>query len=405
MAKKAYIGIGDKARTIKNTYVGVGDKARKVIKAYVGDENGKAKQWWPSIVKVTKRIFDDFFNYYSHFVWARTNSFSLADTDNTKYYMSSSEYGIYLWMFTSYNTVDDSTGAHGSNSPLMFAYGTGEFATKNVLKTRQLSYSGRVHIFIPTLMFGVSKLQFVLSGGSTFTIVRVGAGIRVQDKQQEIPDTVVTSIQLQGEQNVTVSLDCDDIRVDYIYLQITNSILAAGSITLNRITATYERTYGIVNNTLPPIGQPYQPRKYYLNYPKSGYLINGGQLEFNIISASSAVWLLVFNSDNCYDGDHVYADVTQGDYWGTGNTFFIFISKDAFVIKREPDGATFNPYIVTYGNDRVYWYHLTVPPTATYIPLHNYAYTRYEGWNQYTDLENLAARMGYNLFYAGLPIE
>lgn len=52
MAKKAYVGIGDKARTVKNIYIGVGNKARKVIKAYVGDENGKARQWWPSLEKM-----------------------------------------------------------------------------------------------------------------------------------------------------------------------------------------------------------------------------------------------------------------------------------------------------------------------------------------------------------------
>ena len=47
MGKKAYIGVSDKARTVKNIYVGVGDKARKVVKGYVG-VNGVARQFWPS---------------------------------------------------------------------------------------------------------------------------------------------------------------------------------------------------------------------------------------------------------------------------------------------------------------------------------------------------------------------
>lgn len=47
MGKKAYVGVSDKARTVKNIYVGVGGKARKVVKGYVG-VNGKARQFWPA---------------------------------------------------------------------------------------------------------------------------------------------------------------------------------------------------------------------------------------------------------------------------------------------------------------------------------------------------------------------
>lgn len=47
MAKKAYIGVGGKAKKINKIYIGVGNVARKVKKAYVGI-GGKAKQFWPS---------------------------------------------------------------------------------------------------------------------------------------------------------------------------------------------------------------------------------------------------------------------------------------------------------------------------------------------------------------------
>lgn len=47
MGKKAYVGVGDKAQTVKNIYVGVGGKAQKVVKGYVG-VNGKAQQFWPA---------------------------------------------------------------------------------------------------------------------------------------------------------------------------------------------------------------------------------------------------------------------------------------------------------------------------------------------------------------------
>ena len=42
MAKKAYIGIGNKARKVKKIYFGVANKARKVKKGYIG-VGGKAK--------------------------------------------------------------------------------------------------------------------------------------------------------------------------------------------------------------------------------------------------------------------------------------------------------------------------------------------------------------------------
>jgi len=51
MAKKAYVGVSNKARQVKNIYVGVGGKARKVVKGYVG-VGGKARQFWPALEKM-----------------------------------------------------------------------------------------------------------------------------------------------------------------------------------------------------------------------------------------------------------------------------------------------------------------------------------------------------------------
>lgn len=47
MAKGAYIGVGGKARKVKNLYIGVDGKARKVKKAYIG-VNGKAQPFYSS---------------------------------------------------------------------------------------------------------------------------------------------------------------------------------------------------------------------------------------------------------------------------------------------------------------------------------------------------------------------
>ena len=45
MAKGTYIGVGGKARKVRNLYLGVGGKARKVKKAYVG-VGGKARLFY-----------------------------------------------------------------------------------------------------------------------------------------------------------------------------------------------------------------------------------------------------------------------------------------------------------------------------------------------------------------------
>lgn len=52
MAKGAYIGVGGKARKVKNLYIGVDGKARKVKKAYVG-VGGKARLFYTSTLPPT----------------------------------------------------------------------------------------------------------------------------------------------------------------------------------------------------------------------------------------------------------------------------------------------------------------------------------------------------------------
>ena len=52
MAKKAYIGVNGVARKIKKGYIGVDGKARKIKKAYIGDENGIARLFFSSGLKM-----------------------------------------------------------------------------------------------------------------------------------------------------------------------------------------------------------------------------------------------------------------------------------------------------------------------------------------------------------------
>lgn len=78
MAYSAYIGVGGKARKIKNIYIGVNGKARRVARAYVG-VGGKARQWW-GIKPGLKRTIDIYSPYVTHngypsrYSWAETKN-------------------------------------------------------------------------------------------------------------------------------------------------------------------------------------------------------------------------------------------------------------------------------------------------------------------------------------------
>ena len=110
MGKKAYVGVSNKARTVKNIYVGVGGKARKVVKGYVG-VNGVARQFWPSI-DGWKTIFKDgvFVDTWPMLVRGIT---SIADYDDTyndnpdswKYTMWRTTYGYQTGGFREFLTT------------------------------------------------------------------------------------------------------------------------------------------------------------------------------------------------------------------------------------------------------------------------------------------------------------
>lgn len=57
MAKNIYVGVGGKARKVKQLYVGVGGKARKVKKVYVG-VGGKARLVWAAATGISFDRFD-----------------------------------------------------------------------------------------------------------------------------------------------------------------------------------------------------------------------------------------------------------------------------------------------------------------------------------------------------------
>ena len=53
-----YVGVGNKARLLRDIEVGVNDAARRVIRGYVGDANGKAQRWYKAWVTEDDLPFD-----------------------------------------------------------------------------------------------------------------------------------------------------------------------------------------------------------------------------------------------------------------------------------------------------------------------------------------------------------
>lgn len=53
-----YVGVGNKARLLRDIEVGVNDVARRVIRGYIGDENGKAQRWYKAWVTEDDLPFD-----------------------------------------------------------------------------------------------------------------------------------------------------------------------------------------------------------------------------------------------------------------------------------------------------------------------------------------------------------
>ena len=126
MGKKAYVGVSNKARTVKNIYVGVGGKARKVVKGYVG-VNGVARQFWPSI-DGWKTIFKDgvFVDTWPMLVRGITTIADFDDTyndnpDSWKYTMWRTTYGYQSGGFREFLTTPifmwDKLYAQTSNVP------------------------------------------------------------------------------------------------------------------------------------------------------------------------------------------------------------------------------------------------------------------------------------------------
>lgn len=121
MGKKAYVGVSDKARTVKNIYVGVEGKARKVIKGYVG-VNGVARQFWAVAEGLYIFFKDAFFSFDP-----RTTLFDLPALAksplNNKIIESSKEYlDDIKGLFLAYLSTDEGSAFWGDAGYTFFNY-------------------------------------------------------------------------------------------------------------------------------------------------------------------------------------------------------------------------------------------------------------------------------------------
>lgn len=108
MSKAIYGGVNYIARKAKSFYGGVNNVARKITKAYIGDENGIARQFWPS-----------------GFTWKKYNvaySYSRISTYNSVFDSGGAGWSrVYLS-----DTIDIRNGKFYGSS-----YTTSPFSTKN----------------------------------------------------------------------------------------------------------------------------------------------------------------------------------------------------------------------------------------------------------------------------------
>lgn len=399
MAKKIYVGVSNKARKGKKIYVGVVNKARKGIKAYIGDENGKARQWWPSIVYVLKNIFTAAKGMvnYDFTSWITASPDNQAQLkEYTSYY--SGDYGTayrYRAKYSCLNCLDARSGTIGPNNPVKY------IQDGNTWLLEIPGGDSEWWLTIPTLIFNLTKIEFMVDGFSSFNIVRVGIATRASDEGVETPNVTQVSDIIGTATYRTLTLNVNNIRADYIYINVSNSIFTGGTkLRVRSIKATFERTYGIVN------GEDYP---FYINFARFAKATSNIPTELLVTAATSAVYMLLFNENNTYADDHIYTDVENGDGWGSGNTYAVFISKNTFTINWCSGTTIGQAETIQTGvsdNKTIYYfiYTLTSTEAGNTEPFYNYAYTYYDGWANEPNIAQIIAGMGKKILFDG-PIQ
>ena len=410
MAKKAYIGVENIARNVKNIYIGVNDVARKIVKGYIGDENGIARQWWPSIIwkHIFRRVYD--FNSEDFTIYSATKKVNQMDwVEYTKYGAVSDRGDLVAQnMFSCFNVVETGTGTVGPSNPVHYTFDYEGTITAWKLEIPQGEASAW-WMCIPIFAFGVVAIEADVTGYSASEVCEVGIATRVSDDTKQAPNYYSQNALIEG-QTVIFDFSTNPQRADYLYIAASNNDALGTKLWINEIKIACERTYGKVDVIRP---LPYIPL-INVNFPRFGYRIGSDYAELLVTNASSAVYMVIFNSDNSYINDHEYTDIDNGDSWGTGLTYVLFISKNTFSLNwcqgiNIAQALTLQSITIwEFGEPYTsYFYLYTVPSGALQYasPMYNHAYTQYrDDWINTSGRDTIIGTIGRDILYL-FPIQ
>ena len=406
MAKKSYVGNPQGyARLIPDKgYIGnEHGYSRKLLKGYIGNEDGESRQFWPSVIKVTKAIFSKYISFNIPGNVVSINAVSNWSAQKVYAYYAYGGYGTFAYNigpFTCLSCLDiqDYINFWFNRNPVNITW---DYSSQGIQEWYINIPGGNDDwwLSIPTLLFGVSHISFVLDGFSTLTNVYIGVATRQDDERWTEPTVFYKGERIDTGTNVVVEMDLADVRADFIYIHAANVVNFTTRIKIREINVTYERCYGIVNS---------EGITYYVHFPRFGLWYYSLDSEPAVIEALGAVYMLLFDTDNTYSGDDFYVEQTPegtGEF-GTGDTYVLFISKNTFTVKKDladlvNNYGNYTTESVTYQTKTTYYVLIKYQNLRQnrFRPYYSHAYTHYGGW-----ASNPAAaigKMGKDILYDG----
>ena len=371
MAKKSYFGDPDSLSKLIPNIGYVGDsqnKSKRLLKGYVGNAQNKAKLFWEYITGIVKEVFT---------VMGFMNKDFTIYTSIGRYgnISNNSKYGDYTIsgvndklildnLFDYYNKIESKNEVITPSNNLTYNtyYSPGIISYELFVPANEQSF-----IYVPTAIYGVSKLVFDIVSEDDGLIV-VGAASRLSDDEAQ----GIYKYFGFGEVNnssISITVNVNNAKIDYILFGVDEVQGKAPSFSIRKITATYERCYGVVEAN---------SQTYYVNNPRYAFIYID-QYDYAISAAESAVYMIAFNSTNQYTSK-IYTD--DNDTFGQGTTYFLFISKKAFslsyISQYGPDGTT-NSTSTSLDGKTTHYILRTLSNQAGWGSGYNYAYSYYDG--------------------------
>ena len=372
MAKKSYVGDPDSLSKLIPNIGYVGDsqnKSKRLLKGYIGNAQNLSKLFWEYVTGIVKEVFT-LNGFYGKNFTIYTAISRYAQIKNH------SKYGNYTIdgvndkllidnLFNYYNKIESKNEVITPNNNIIYYY----YYSQPDIEGQELRVPANAQsfIYIPTAIYGVSKLVFEIVSPDTGLIV-AGAASRTSDDVAQAP-TKYLGYGAVDNSAVTITVNINNAKIDYIVFGVDEVHGRTPSFKLRRITATYERCYGVVLAA---------SQAYYMNFPRYAFIYIE-QYDFVISAAESAVYMLAFNTTNQYTSK-IYTDDT--DTLGQGTTYFLFISKKAFslsyITEWGPD-TTFNSTSTSLDGKTTHYILRTLSNNAGWASGYNYAYSYYDG--------------------------